>query len=691
MGRRETSVERKMRDLASAATLERIRQDREKVSKTLRPLLQTLADRFLDAAFDVNALKRAHGIRDNNVSTAFARELGRPPKSYLNDCRLDVGTWLLERTTLAISRVAVLCGFENRNTFGVAFSARFEVSPREYRGRHGLLARIDRAELDRGLAGLLDAERGKELSHHMLEVGLHLGQLYEGFENSLIAADRALKAADYDAALAYLRRAESSAREEGFLDLSAVTARFAVAWHGRGTVRANAGDVDCAFVDLTQAREAYASVAELPARLLRRREQLERFGVSCETDDALYNALCPRCRDALKNDTGRTLRGHLRNALEPMPRGLEWFRAACEECYRVIWRAISAARRGLLDDAFQAVWLCKTASPFLGDPQAPSTRGRFIAALVKVEAGLHGDQNDRLDVTDLALADAEELGDFRLVAEARTWRASVLRAKCMFPEARSELAAAKEACRESPWLVAFHGSMESLLEDSSSNYREALRLACVAEKLYQELDGHFVGLLKIQQANALFFLGDFEAAIEQSLSALGLLDDRRDPIPAHGAIPILQANSFGSLGRWARAELALSRCQFNRQEYPGLAASEVFTRACLKLGAGRAREALRGFSEGKDCFERLHRPRDAALAGSYSVEASIHLGDRVAGIENAAAAVRFFEAAGSSRDTLEALGKLRTLLESGEIDVKAVAVLVRQLCRDNGGWLPEPS
>jgi len=343
-----------------------------------------------------------------------------------------------------------------------------------------------------------------------------------------------------------------------------------------------------------------------------------------------------------------------------------------------------------MDDAFQAAWLCENAKPFLRHPEAPASRGRFIAALAQVEASRHGVQNDRLELCDLALADAKELGDPRLVAESRAWRAGVLRAKCKLAEARTELARAKEACQASPWLAALHTGTESLLEDSASNYREALRLARVTAELYEPLDLHTFGVLKMQQANALFFLGDYEAAIDQGLSALAFLDDRRDPMPVHGAMPILHANSFGSLGRWDRAELALSQCRFDREAHPGFAAAEVFTRACLMLGAGRSGQALRGFAEAKGRFEQLHRPRPAALAVAYSVEANTQLGDRTGAIESAATALRFFEAAGCTRDTLEALGKLRALLEPAEVDLKAVTALVRRLCRKHGGWLPEP-
>jgi len=690
MSRREASVERKLLDHAAAATLEKIREDQRNVSERLRPLLRSLSERLLESDFDVNALKREHDIRDNNFSASFAEELGMGTKAYLNDCRLTVAARLLEGTTLMVDRVGKLCGFKNRNTFGLAFTAKTGLAPRDYRREHGL-TRINAAELERGLAGLLDADRGKGLGRHLLGLGFRLGELYEGFEASLVAADRALNAADYGAALVHLRRAESFAREEGFYAASAITARFAVAWHGRGAARALDGDVDRGFIDLARAREAYASAGELPPWLRRRYQHLERLGVSCETDGALYDGLCPACRDALKHGPGRTLREHLRNALEPVPRDLEWFRAACAECYRVAWRAISAARLGFLDDAFQAAWLCEAGKPFLHDRNAPSSRGHFIAALAEVEASLHGNQTERLEFCDLALADALALSDRRLVAEARTWRASVLRAKGEPLEARAELASAKEACWASPWLTALHRRMEGLMEDSATNFQAALRLARDAARLYESLDSHLVGVLRVHEANALFFLGECETAIERDMNALGLLDHRRDPITARGAVPIHLAISFGSLGRLERAELALSQCRYDRKAYPGLAASEVFTRACLRLEQGRAPEALRSFVEAREGFEELHRARPAALVTSYSVEASALLGDRAGALVNTATAVRFFEAAGCTRDTLEALGKLRALLDSEALDVKAIRAAVRRLCRANGGWLPESS
>ncbi len=91
-----------------------------------------------------------------------------------------------------------------------------------------------------------------------------------------------------------------------------------------------------------------------------------------------------------------------------------------------------------------------------------------------------------------------------------------------------------------------------------------------------------------------------------------------------------------------------------------------------------------------DRFERLHRPRDVALAASYSVEAFARRGERAEAIEKAAVALRFFEAAGCGKDAVAELRKLQDLLATDAVDAEAVTLHVRRLAGRHGGWLPEP-
>lgn len=259
----------------------------------------------------------------------------------------------------------------------------------------------------------------------------------------------------------------------------------------------------------------------------------------------------------------------------------------------------------------------------------------------------------------------------------------------MFREARAELWKAAPAVKESPWLAALHLRMLGLLEIQTNNYSEALKHLRAATKLYERLDRHTAGLLLIQEGVLYFFTRHFEASIARNEEALSFLDSRWNPLPANVSVPKHLAIAYGGIGRWSEADAALQRCHFDRSAHPGRAAAEVFARACLKLGRGRLREAVRLFADAKERFEQLHRPLDVALAASYSVEAYARLGERAEAIEKAAVALSFFEAAGCGQDSIDELGKLQALLAEEEIDVEAVTLHVRRLAGRHGGWLPE--
>jgi hypothetical protein len=132
----------------------------------------------------------------------------------------------------------------------------------------------------------------------------------------------------------------------------------------------------------------------------------------------------------------------------------------------------------------------------------------------------------------------------------------------------------------------------------------------------------------------------------------------------------------------------LSRCEFNREHYPSLAGLEAFTWACLKLER-KPRVALKFFKEAMGYCEEAGEPLNAALACTYAIEAYVLIGDRANGVESIAAALAFYKAAGSSKDTLVAMGQLRELLSVEEFDKKALVGRVRSIARKNGGWLHE--
>jgi AraC-like DNA-binding protein/tetratricopeptide (TPR) repeat protein len=633
---------RKLRDQAAVDTLLCILADRERVSVALRPLLVLIAAHLFDKNFDVNALWRESGL-NKEMSAPFEDELGTTPWVYITERRLEVGARLLVTTQLKIHWIATVLG---HTTFSKAFRRWSGQSPSEYRRN--------------------PPDDGKD------ERRVEAGTLH---------SHEPRKTDDIDDARRRLSQADAVLCDEEIRELAA---RLGLSSHERAATRLRDGDVDRACEDLTLATQCYHVAGDLPTLISRRRRHL---GVAWNTDEALSTALCPACRTTLYGPAGRILRRHLRQALLPLPRNLEWFTKSCDPCYRIVWAAVCRARLGFMSDAWKAWWLSENVDPL--DHDAPPSQGRILAALAVVERQAFGDPRQRMRYCDVAVDDAVAIGNPLLEAGARIWRGNVLGVLSRFTEARTELAKTLPARGTTPWLDALQDRMSGVLKYHTNKYPEALELLRSATGLYEILDPHLSGLLKVQQGGVHFFTGRYEESVPLNQEALSLFDTRRDPLQENAVVPINLAVSFALLGRWEEAESALSRCRFDRQVELGLAATEVFTRACLELLRGRAREALSLFAEAKVRFERLHRQRAAALAASYSVEAYAHLNDYNGALENTTAALRFFQAARCPQDTLDALGKLRALLTAKLIDVAAVAASVRSLARRHGGWLPE--
>lgn len=637
-----------LRDQAAGPTLKGIGADRQRVCEALQPALEVIERRLFDPGLDVNAVWRESGLPKKNT-VLFKAQVGQTPWKYIGTCRVEVAAKLLAGTEIRVTTIAEAVGYPSTtNTFSETFKSRFGLLPSEY--REAVKARRDGETLE-------------ELSAWLDQVGM------------------ASAAGDFEGANQVIGRVSAAVREQEIEDLAS---NLALACHERGAQRTLEGDVDRAYDDLVFARGCYGQAGDLEPRRLRRRRHL---GISYMTDEALTSELCPDCRTKLAGHEGRTLRAALRQALRLVPRDLEWFESCCDDCYRVVWKAISRARAGLMDDAWKAWWISTHAD--LADRETPPSRGRVIAALTEVERLVSGDQLERKGFCDLAVSDAEALGDPLLEAQARIWRASVLRAMGEFTDARAELNRTAEASRAAMWLAALHHRMAGILETNRNHWHKALDLLRLAAGVYQPLDPHLSGLMLTDQANVQILLAEYEEAVARNQDALSWLDGRRDPFVMNGVVPINSSVALALLGKWEKAESTLSRCRFQREVHPGLAATEMFTRACLELLRGRFRESLSHFADVKERFERIHRPLYVAVAASYCIEACARLGDRRGAYENAVAAITSFQAAGCRQDTLDALGKVQALLKAEAVDVLAVAVGARTLARQNGGWLPD--
>jgi len=338
-----------------------------------------------------------------------------------------------------------------------------------------------------------------------------------------------------------------------------------------------------------------------------------------------------------------------------------------------------------LDNAWRAFWLAENVD--LEDAAAPPSVGRVIAALAEVDSFRWSSQEDRLKMCEKAFGAAQGVGRPELLLVTRFWRGNVLRSMARFTDARNELKWQGQEI-ENPWLRALNDRFLGILEQNTNNNQKALGLLESAVELYRVLDPHIGGLVLNQQGVVHFNRRDFVAAFRIYRQAVPFFDERRDSRPLPSAVPINLAVALARHGDLEQASAELCHCRYDRSAYPAIAAAEVFTRGCISLLGGKARDAAELFVEAKRRFEALGQPRDGALAATYSVEAFYALGDRNQGIEAAIAAGRFFEAAGCPRDTLEAVAKIQALLVEEAASVRDVASSARRLAERHGGWLP---
>ena len=639
---------KRLRDIAAKPTLQRIRRDSKRVSEDLKPVLKTIEENLFNDELNVNYLWQKSKVARWR-SGLFTKQLGATPAEYIARKRLKIGAELLKATSLKGWQVAQALGYGDvYDTFSKAFKIRYGVAPSKYRAQFR----------DQEAAGIWGLEWAAETASPAMSSSSDPTS-----ETGKLTGNGTSRPASIESSLF----------------------ETALHFHAKGARAAAEGDVDVAFEDLVFADQCYARAGELSPHSLRKKR---RIPISHMTDEALLAALCPACRTSLVSSVGSTVRAHLRQALRFVPRDLRWFEECCETCYRTVWDALRRARLGLMDDAWKAWWLSTHVDPM--DRETPPSVGRVIAALVEVERLVSGDQLERKAFAEIAVDDAVALGEPLLEAQARLWLGAVLGAMSQYDEARRQIADTGDICQNSPWLSAMCQRVSGLIEYYQSHYSKAIHWFEASSEAYVKLDPHLCGLLLVQQANVYFDEAKFEKTIALNISALESLDNRREPLPGAGVVPIHLANAYCRLGQFEKAALELEQCHFDRDSHHGLAATEASSLGCLKLLQHQFQTSLNLFNDAMTRFQILHRPLDAALNATYAVEAHAWIGDRCAAATAATAALNFFEAAGCSQDALITLGKIQALLAENVLDAETVAVIARHLTRQHGGWLPEP-
>ncbi len=122
---------------AAAPTYRRIDCDLERASPKAKAILRLIRDNLFDSRLTVRRVRRSLGLRSNDTTTRFRREMGEPIKRYIVSRRLEVACRLLLQTELSTHDVALMVGWKAFKGFSHTFNKRLGCRPRAYRASGG--------------------------------------------------------------------------------------------------------------------------------------------------------------------------------------------------------------------------------------------------------------------------------------------------------------------------------------------------------------------------------------------------------------------------------------------------------------------------------------------------------------------------------------------------------------------------
>jgi AraC-like DNA-binding protein/tetratricopeptide (TPR) repeat protein len=120
-------------ETAAAQTRKRIKDDRGRASRQIKPLLTTLKRELFNPDLTVKGLLRSCKVRDHNVVTLFRQDVGESPARYIRLRRLETAALLLASSEVLISDVALLVGYLELTSFSRSFRDWIGFSPTDYR------------------------------------------------------------------------------------------------------------------------------------------------------------------------------------------------------------------------------------------------------------------------------------------------------------------------------------------------------------------------------------------------------------------------------------------------------------------------------------------------------------------------------------------------------------------------------
>ena len=170
---------RSLLEAAASESLARIREHRTGASARLKPLLEYLEEHLFDKGLNVNQLKQACGVRDNSIALLFHAHVGRSPKAYITELRLETAARLLRDSDLRVWQIGELVGYSGLAVFGKAFARWSGMRPAAYREQardltgdeeDPLAGTIDDRYLRMAVAGALPTRQARALIRRLLDI-----------------------------------------------------------------------------------------------------------------------------------------------------------------------------------------------------------------------------------------------------------------------------------------------------------------------------------------------------------------------------------------------------------------------------------------------------------------------------------------------------------------------------------------
>jgi AraC-like DNA-binding protein len=130
-----TTQEVACREAAAASALNLVRQDRRRVSPSLKAVLQFLEAHLFDPGLTVGQWLRGCNV-PRKAAVRFGQEVGDRPHAYLSKLRTATAKNLLKDTPLDVWRVGRLVGYSSQTSFERAFRRVVGCSPSGYRRQY---------------------------------------------------------------------------------------------------------------------------------------------------------------------------------------------------------------------------------------------------------------------------------------------------------------------------------------------------------------------------------------------------------------------------------------------------------------------------------------------------------------------------------------------------------------------------